>query len=403
MTLRDRLGFSKRKQRHIEVIDDALAVRTLMERLRNAREAEQPRDRDALHALEIAREMLARVDEATTLEEKWSCINKANATLIHACKTRDEQAACMLRLKNLFPLLARFKDRLPDPFRSFDPKTAEVREFNRRRAYEVLATAAQGWHLVNEQNAFSTRFWNRALVIVALLLLAAVVGMETNTALEAAAAAAATAEDAAAAPAPAGSTFRYVWSVVFGGLGGAISMLLNSRGTLVSATSFRVAISQACVRMLLGGVGAFVVYLAIESELVFNADLAQQIEGFGAFAIVAIAAGFSERLFITTLERIAGTVESSRPAATGTDGSTRPGAGSVAGAEDDHNTLAEMARLGDREDLLTQRFPGAKDIARQMRDGDEEDAAHQVETEFVKLAAMAADADEEDSDDQSGT
>lgn len=397
MTLSERLGFTRSKLRYPEIVDDMLAVRALLERLRAARHAEGDNDPGAKSAMDIAEQMLRQADKTSLLEEQWSCINRANAMLAYACKTRDEQQACLLRMKNLLPLLSGFKERLPDPFRSFAARFAEVREYDPRRAFEVLATATQGWHLVNEQNAFSMRIWRRALSAVAVLLILAVFGMELSSLLPLAGG------DAAAAPAAAGATSwaawlasrSYVWSVVFGSFGGALSMLLSSRGVFVSATTFRVSVSQAYVRLLLGGVGAFVVVLAIESGVVFNSSLS--IDSFGALAIVAVGSGFSERLFLAALERIAGTIEESRPAARGANERDGASPQSVAGSPGGMPELVESVRLADIEDVREQEAVAFDALSVAVATHDQEDSAEQDSGQLAAMAGIIAEHDADDS------
>ena len=171
------------------------------------------------------------------------------------------------------------------------------------------------------------------------LLLIGVVGMELAT------------------PEPAGTwslvDWRYAWAVAFGALGGALSTLLGARDALFSATTYRVGQSQAWMRILLGGVGAFVVILTIETQLVFRDDLATAIAPFGGLALVSIASGFSERLFLAALDRIAGTVAEPR------EGAGKRAAQAAAGETAkgrlepevlDWTSLSELAREADAED-----------------------------------------------------
>jgi hypothetical protein len=312
-TMAQRLGFDrnqKQKAKYPETSDDLVSVRLLMEQLRSAREADKHQDVLALQHIEMAQVCLDEAEIAPLLEQRWSYINRANALLAFACKSVAEQSACLLRLQNLFPLLKGFKERLPEPFSSFAPAQIEVKTLNPKRVYEVLETAAQGWHLVNEQNAFSTKFWQKAFAIQLWLLIIAVVGTEIMT-LPCLAD-----KDAQCFPLP----FRqldYFWAAIFGTLGGALSSLLGSRSVFVSATTFRVSRSQAKMRILLGAVGAFIVVLAVKSDLVFRSDISEAVMRFPVLALVSISAGFSERMFLSALERIAGTVEQARDADAG--------------------------------------------------------------------------------------
>jgi hypothetical protein len=381
-----------------EIVDDYRAVCVLWERLSNARAADGKAGKALKTHLDIARACLEQVEYSPTLEEKWSCINRANAILVLACVNRDEQAAVMLRLKNLFPLLRDFKDRLPQPFKVFDPTDDEVKSFDREWAYQVLETAAQGWHLVNEQNGFSTRFWRKARKGVTALLIAAIVGTELAIATNDAQLPESWRSLVAMLALPSTwlgiTNLTYVWAALFGTLGGALSSLLGSRSVFVSATTYRVSRGQAQMRVLLGGVGAFIVVLAIDSGLVFADNFEAVVADFLGLAVVAIAAGFSERLFITALERIAGTLEKSQ-AATAAEKAAAGGVSGAAAATKDPDVMLAEADMDDRARLIDLSDQGEQDggagVDARLRD---EDADARLQEEDADDLAEQMDEDD---------
>jgi hypothetical protein len=108
------------------------------------------------------------------------------------------------------------------------------------------------------------------------------------------------------------------------------------------------------MRILLGGVGGYVVVLGIQSGLVFADSYKEVLNEFTGLAMISIAAGFSERLFIGALERVAGTLAESHPDA----------AAKAAGA-----TASASALVVDPDVLL--RNTDADDLAQQFDVDDE--------------------------------
>jgi hypothetical protein len=99
--------------------------------------------------------------------------------------------------------------------------------------------------------------------------------------------------------------------IAFLGLfGGMLSAFLRARDEDVNVPSYQVVVSRTRLRMLLGAAGAVVMYgvglrlLTEKFQVLINTDLF-------AFLTVGIVAGFSERLFIETLEKAASNLHTS--------------------------------------------------------------------------------------------
>jgi hypothetical protein len=97
---------------------------------------------------------------------------------------------------------------------------------------------------------------------------------------------------------------------LLGLFGGMLSAFLTAREEDVNVPSYQVVVSRTKLRMLLGAAGAVVMYgvglrlLSEKLQALIETDLF-------AFMTVGIVAGFSERLFIDTLERAASNLHTS--------------------------------------------------------------------------------------------
>lgn len=97
---------------------------------------------------------------------------------------------------------------------------------------------------------------------------------------------------------------------LLGLFGGMLSAFLTARDEQVNVPSYQVVVSRTSLRMLLGAAGAMVMYSV--GFLLLSEKLQTLIEThLFAFMTVGIVAGFSERLFIETLERAASNLHTS--------------------------------------------------------------------------------------------
>ncbi len=91
---------------------------------------------------------------------------------------------------------------------------------------------------------------------------------------------------------------------LLGFFGGGISAFLTARDKAVDITSYQTLIVYTFLRMLLGAAGSFVVFIAL--NWIGNEEIKKQLrENIFAFLGTGIAAGFSEKLFVNTLEKMA--------------------------------------------------------------------------------------------------
>ncbi len=98
--------------------------------------------------------------------------------------------------------------------------------------------------------------------------------------------------------------FRFLSAALLGFFGGALSAFLSARDKVVAIPKYQLLAIYSITRMLIGAAGSFVVVLSI---LAFPlGELTTLVrDNILAFLIVAIAAGFSERLFVDALEKAA--------------------------------------------------------------------------------------------------
>lgn len=95
----------------------------------------------------------------------------------------------------------------------------------------------------------------------------------------------------------------FFFVAVLGFFGGALSASLKARKSVIDITSYELIQVHTKLRMLLGAAGSFVVYILI--QVISPGGIADTIHtNIFAFLGIGIAAGFSERLFVGTLEKI---------------------------------------------------------------------------------------------------
>ena len=131
---------------------------------------------------------------------------------------------------------------------------------------------------------------------------------------------------------------------LLGLFGGMLSAFLTARDEQVNVPSYQVVVSRTSLRMLLGAAGAVVMYSV--GFLLLSEKLQALIQNsIFAFMTVGIVAGFSERLFIETLERAASNLHTS---------------GSPTKEKDGGKTCGPEARRKDNSDSAKNNVPETK-------------------------------------------
>lgn len=96
--------------------------------------------------------------------------------------------------------------------------------------------------------------------------------------------------------------FPFLYISIFGYLGGGISARLIARDLMEKTRSSQVIIVIMRTRMLIGATGAFTIYAFFGSGIVSSPIVDLLSESIYAFIAIGILAGFSEQLFLETLE-----------------------------------------------------------------------------------------------------
>ncbi len=155
--------------------------------------------------------------------------------------------------------------------------------------HELQQIRAQCWNETNNQITFMGKLWIGAgtAVLIALLMAIAVAEALAWTNPEAQA-----------------MRLRFAGAAILGLFGGALSSFLTAREVAISIPRYQLVVIHTVLRMLIGAAGAFVVVLS--TQALPAGELTEQIRSNPfVYLMVGIAAGFSERLFVGALERVA--------------------------------------------------------------------------------------------------
>lgn len=155
--------------------------------------------------------------------------------------------------------------------------------------HELQQVRAQCWNESNNQITFMGKLWIGAgtAVLIALLMAIAVAEALAWTNPEAQA-----------------MRLRFAGAAVLGLFGGALSSFLTARDVAISIPRYQLVVIHTVLRMLIGAAGAFVVVLS--TQALPAGELTEQIRSNPfVYLMVGIAAGFSERLFVGALEKVA--------------------------------------------------------------------------------------------------
>ena len=282
------LGFVKipyQEIRHIWLVDYSILKLTLIA-LPSGTGKE---DLERIRALTMVADYLYRACRSPNLADAWSCANLATAFLAEGVRDEDLKAASMGLMASDKSLSRKASDRLREMEKmhgraSFKKKGG--RQSSERGAlFGELILRSFVWDGINRRTSLRIRLL--LLVFVAMLVSLVLVVYR-----------------AAAGPV----LSPYIAMTILGAFGGSVSATLTARKSVVDAVSYRLIVTLLGLRMLLGAVGAFIIYLVLQWPGIFDQALVGQIAGEHPkdylFLSLGIASGFSERLFVGTLEKI---------------------------------------------------------------------------------------------------
>lgn len=163
------------------------------------------------------------------------------------------------------------------------------REDNRTRIFRLQMMEANKWNIANRQISLKLSLWRSLGYWILVSLLIAII----------------VAEILFDESHPTGKliTIPYVFAAFLGFFGGGLSAFLTTRDSVISITNYELIRTHTILRMILGAAGSFVVLVATQA-LNLNSTMGSVNDNYAVFIAVCIAAGFSERLFISALEKI---------------------------------------------------------------------------------------------------
>lgn len=244
------------------------------------------------------------------LAEAWGCVNQADEV---ACKLTpsDERATQVTRLEGLEPLLAHWLSELYDD-KALVEKFEQRRERSKTDPCDAISVHVQQWTLINHWISFSRRLW-RLCVWILFVTLVLAIGVTEIIVQPTTGSPPATESPPTTGSPPATTGLQkttvlplpYVTIAVLGLFGGALSVLLSARDRKVTAITYGQNKSHIMMRLLLGAAGAYVMYVLVSLPDLMNEKVMAYLTEPQGFIALGIVAGFSERLFKETLEKLA--------------------------------------------------------------------------------------------------
>lgn len=243
--------------------------------------------RAQIQALACASDYLLKAGRSWDLADGWSFLNLATAFLVRGVDEDDLEAASIGLLSCDRALSKTASNRVHEMEKLHglldEGKKPRGKPPDRGRLFDKLMLRSYVWDGSNRRISMRTclLLW---VGLILFVLLAAVAWMVYGVT----------------------SDSRYVAMPLLGLFGGGLSATIRARKSAVDALSFRIILVQVLVRMIIGAAGAFVVYIALRWPGLFADQLVRTVmDNYYALVGLGIAAGFSERLFVGALEKIA--------------------------------------------------------------------------------------------------
>ena len=158
------------------------------------------------------------------------------------------------------------------------------------RLYEERLNDTQKWNSKNRQISLKLSLWRSLGYIILFTLLAVIILAEVL-------------HEILNNPNPV-FFYPYLYISILGFFGGGLSAFIKVREMAVSIPNYKLIRAHTFLRMIIGGAGALVVFIAarfLEIDEALKLDL---LNNPVTFLGLGIASGFSERLFINALEKI---------------------------------------------------------------------------------------------------
>ena len=283
-----------------EISHDWHVVHSFLERAIEHFKLQETHEDNKIHTLAKIKAYLELAKTESDFAQAWTYVNLADS-LLPLVVDDKELGACMVRLRSRDKLIPEnVRKSLPDDMQKFFDET-EVEENNdkttdntiKKDKYDVLReqeVRALVWNSLNRKISLRMSLWRSVGLYLLIGLAFAIIVAEILY--------------------PPSDEFiplilfPFVAISFLGCFGGAISAFLKARKKVVDITSYETIKVHTMLRMLLGAAGSFVVFVAVNwlgSESIvklLNSNIY-------VFLGVGIAAGFSEKLFVGTLEQMA--------------------------------------------------------------------------------------------------
>ena len=235
--------------------------------------------------------------------QTWTYVNLADA-LLPLVVDEDELEACMQRLRTseeYLPALKKYMDESkfdwvpvdakqgPKDIEKSDPSQSSKCEKDRFALHREQIVRADFWNVANRKVSLKRSLWHSVGIKLFVSLVLAVVVAELIYS-----------QSNNLVPIP------FVSISLLGFFGGGLSAFLTARQSVINIPSYELIKLHSFLRMLLGAAGSFVVYVVAQWPGLFEESIRKLLhENIYVFLSIGIAAGFSERLFVGALEKVA--------------------------------------------------------------------------------------------------
>ncbi len=242
-----------------------------------------------ISALAMIRSYLQLARYERDFAQAWSYVNLATTLLPRVVDERDLPAVTFRLRCRLSKKEDKDKEKEKEKEKEQPAEQPETQSLDRHDLYRQQLGEAQKWNSRNRIVSLKQSLWRFIGFCLFTSLVIAIIVAETYFFYP----------DLFGAKGP----FRYVAIALLGFFGGGLSAFLKAREKAINFSNCGLIKTHTVLRMLLGAAGSFVVYVLVQWMPID--DLAKNInENFPIFLSLGIAAGFSERLFISALEKV---------------------------------------------------------------------------------------------------
>lgn len=283
-----------------EINHDWHVVHSFLERAIEHFKLQETHEDNKIHTLAKIKAYLELAKTERDFAQAWTYVNLADS-LLPLVVDDKELGACMIRLRSRDKLIPDdVRKSLPGDIQKFLEETEVLKPNDRtsnntitKDKYDVFReqeVRALVWNSLNRKISLRISLWlSVGFYLLVALLLAIFVAeslhyqSDNKNALV---------------------SIPFLAVSALGLFGGGISAFLRAREKVVSITSYQTIKVHTALRMLLGAAGSFVVFAAV--NWLGRANITNLVNSnIYAFLSIGIAAGFSEQLFVGTLEQMA--------------------------------------------------------------------------------------------------